>query len=96
MYVVLVNYTQPLAVIEQHLTAHRAFLDQHYANGNLLASGPRNPRTGGVLLAGNMEREARDAVLAEDPFARAGVASYEVIEFEAVKCVPGSEKLFQC
>lgn len=27
MYVVLLNYTQPLEVIEKHLAAHRSFLD---------------------------------------------------------------------
>ncbi|WP_420239814.1 YciI family protein [Telmatobacter bradus] len=95
MYIVLLNYTQPLEVIEKHLAAHRLFLDQHYVNGNLLASGPRNPRTGGVLLARGIKREEVEALIAEDPFAKANVATYEIIEFEAVKLAPGTENLFR-
>lgn len=93
MFVVLLHYVQPLSAVEQHLAAHRAYLDTHYAAGHFLASGAQVPRVGGVILARVGERAALDAILAEDPFHRAGVAEYQVIEFQPTKFAPGAEAL---
>ncbi|MES2347588.1 MAG: GTP cyclohydrolase, partial [Pseudomonadota bacterium] len=46
MYIVDLTYLKSLAEIEPHLVAHRAFLDEHYARGIFIASGPKNPRDG--------------------------------------------------
>jgi len=94
MFVVLLHYVQPLSAVEQHLAAHRAYLDKHYAAGHFLASGAQVPRVGGVILARVGERAALDAILAEDPFQRAGVAEYQVVEFQPSKFAPGAEPLF--
>ena len=83
MFVVLVNYVKPLAVIDALIPGHVEFLDRHYQDGTFLASGRRVPRTGGVILARAASREALSAVLAEDPFAREGAAEYEILEFAA-------------
>ena len=90
MYVVTLTYTAPLARIDELLGAHVAWLEQNYDTGVLLASGRRVPRTGGVLLvSGALPRPELDAVLATDPFAVAGVANYDVVEFVASKTAPG-------
>lgn len=94
MFIVLLHYVQPLSAVEQHLEAHRAYLDAHYAAGHFLASGAQVPRVGGVILARVGERAALDAILAEDPFQGAGVAQYQVIEFQPSKFAPGAETLF--
>lgn len=88
MFIVLVHYTTPLDEVEAHLEAHRRFLDIHYASGEFLCSGPRRPRTGGVILARVKGREALEAILDEDPFRKAGVAEFELIEFSATKTAP--------
>ena len=93
MFVVLLHYSQPLEVIDGLLDAHRRYLDDNYARGVFLASGRRMPRTGGVILARAAGREVLAAILAEDPFARAGAASYEIIEFLPGKVAPGLEGL---
>ncbi|VVE88618.1 YciI family protein [Pandoraea bronchicola] len=95
MFVVLLHYVQPLDVVEAHIPEHREFLDRHYAAGHFVASGPQVPRTGGVILAGNLSRQALDAVLAEDPFLRERVAQYQVIEFHPTKFAPGAEAILQ-
>lgn len=95
MYIVLLTYVQPLSAVEAHLQEHRAFLDRHYAAGHFVASGARVPRTGGVILARGLTRPELDQVLAEDPFHRAQVARYEVIEFAPSKAAPGFEGLLQ-
>jgi uncharacterized protein YciI len=87
MYIVHLNYTCP-AEVDTHLEAHRAWLDRHYACAAFLASGPKTPRTGGVILVRAMLRSQLNALLAQDPFAQAGVADYEVVEFTPNKQHP--------
>jgi uncharacterized protein YciI len=88
MFVVLLSYTQPLEKLEPHLDAHRQFLATHYASGVLVTSGPQIPRTGGVIIARGVSREQLQAILADDPFSRHALASYQVIEFQARACAP--------
>lgn len=89
MYIVELTYLKPIEAIEQQLAAHRAYLDVHYASGIFLASGPKDPRNGGVILAsGKVSRTELEAVLQQDPFAVHGLASYGVIAFTPVKHHP--------
>lgn len=91
MFIILVTYKKPLAEVEKHLADHRAFLDRHYADGALLCSGPQNPRTGGVILCRLTDREAVEALTAEDPFRIHDVAEYRLVEFSPNKSQPGFE-----
>lgn len=86
MFVLLLTYTAPLEQIDALLDEHRAYLDRHYASGVFLASGRREPRTGGVILAGGPGVDAATlrAISEEDPFTRAGAPTYDIVEF-----VPG-------
>ncbi len=93
MFVVLLEYVQPLTAIDAYIEEHRRFLDRHYAAGHFIASGPRRPRTGGVILAHRLTREELDLVLAEDPFRRESLAQYRVIEFSPSKSAPDLDAL---
>lgn len=93
MFVVEIEYVKPLDEVDAHLDAHRAFLATHYADGTFLLSGPKSPRTGGIILATASSRAALDATLARDPFHVHGVAEYRVTEFEARTAAPGLERL---
>lgn len=81
MFVVVLHYQVPLRDIEALLPAHRDFLARHYASGDFLLSGPLVPRSGGLILAATTERSALEALLQTDPFAIAGAARYEILEF---------------
>ncbi|MDH6111088.1 uncharacterized protein YciI [Kitasatospora sp. MAP12-15] len=81
MFVVTLTYTVPLERIDELVPEHVAWLETQYEAGAFLASGRRVPRTGGVILARAESPAALDAILAGDPFARAGVATYQVTEF---------------
>lgn len=86
MYVVELTYLKPLDAIDVHLEAHRKYLEANYAREIFLASGPKNPRNGGVILAsGRIDRSELDAILEQDPFKQNGLASYHVIDFAPVK-----------
>ena len=82
MFVVLVHYDRPLAEVDALLAAHRAFLEPLYTSGLLLGSGRQEPPVGGVILARGDDRAALEAVFADDPFLKAGVARYEYLRFD--------------
>jgi uncharacterized protein YciI len=81
MFVVSLTYVCELSEIEKHLADHIEYLDENYANGVFLASGRKEPRTGGVILAQMESRAELDKLIAKDPFKINGLANYEVTEF---------------
>ncbi len=88
MYLILLNYKVPIEEVERVTQAHREFLDRAYKAEKLLVSGPKVPRTGGVIIARIKTREEIDQLINEDPFYQQKIADYEVIEFQAVKFHP--------
>jgi len=93
MFIVSITYNCPLEEVDRHLDAHVAYLQQEYANGSFVASGRKVPRTGGVILSNLKTRQELEAVLAKDPFAQAGIAEYETIEFAVSMVAAGFENL---
>lgn len=93
MFIVSLTYSVPLAEIDAHLGAHRAFLDLHLATGAFLASGPKEPRTGGVILTSGTDRQALDIIIKQDPFHKLGLATYVI---EAVQVTRFAENLPEC
>lgn len=86
MFIVNLTYIKPLNEVEKHIATHREFLDRQYASGAFLASGPKNPRDGGIILAsGSITREELETILAHDPFKNQGLAEYQITEFAPVK-----------
>ncbi|WP_374290270.1 YciI family protein [Paenirhodobacter enshiensis] len=88
IFVVDLEYTAPMERIEGKLDAHRRFLDENYARGRFLASGPKEPRTGGVILALGTSRAEIETLLESDPFKALDLARYTVTEFHPVKAAP--------
>ncbi|OIR09955.1 YCII-related domain protein [mine drainage metagenome] len=83
MFVIIVRYKAGLEQIDAALPAHRQWLAEGYAEGAFLLAGPQVPRQGGVILARSGDRAVLEARLALDPFARGGLADYDVIEMRA-------------
>lgn len=81
MFIISVTYLQPIEVVEQHVAAHRAFLDELIARGIVIAAGPKVPRTGGFILTAGSDREAIEALMARDPFMVNGIARYDIAGF---------------
>lgn len=92
MFVLELTYTAPLDAVDALLEAHVAWLDEQYDQGVFLASGRKNPRDGGVILAVAEDRARIEAIAASDPFVGAGVCAYRVTEFTATKTAPGLER----
>jgi uncharacterized protein YciI len=92
MFVMELTYTAPLDAVDAVLEAHVAWLDEQYDKGHFLASGPKNPRDGGVILAVAEDRARIEEIAAGDPFVTAGVCAYRITEFTATKTAPALER----
>ena len=88
IFVVDLVYLAPLEDVDVYLEGHRAFLRDGYSKGMFLASGPKKPRTGGIILAQAKTRADLEQFLEGDPFKANGVANYDITEFNAVMHAP--------
>ena len=82
----IIRYRKPLEEVLIQQDAHRAYLRVLKERGVLIASGPMNPRFGGLLLlrVGDDDATALDEVRDNDPFFKSGVAQYELIGWHPV------------
>ncbi|MFI1467288.1 YciI family protein [Streptomyces wuyuanensis] len=92
MFVMELTYTAPLDRVEEHQDAHVAWLAGLYEEGVLIASGRKNPRDGGVLIAAGIDRDRAERIAASDPYTTAGVCAYRIREFIATKTAPELER----
>lgn len=88
MFLLLSKYIKPLDEVDRLMPAHRAFLDRFYREGKLVCSGPRDPRTGGVILADVESEVEAMKIVVEDPFFIEKVAHYEVVGFTITRSDP--------
>lgn len=95
MFIVSLSYIRPLEEVDAALEAHVGWLKQGYAEGVFVASGRKVPRDGGVILAQAADRATLERRLAQDPFALASVARYDIIEFIPSMTAAGLEGLKQ-
>ena len=87
MFIISSTYTRIVDLSEAVVTEHLAFVDHCYNQGPFVASGPRQPFTGGLIIAhGDSEEEIR-ALMQNDPFARDGVATYEFTRFRPSRAI---------
>lgn len=84
MIIVELTYIKPIAAVDAFLKEHRDFLADGYAKGFLLASGPKNPRVGGIIIS-LLDRQTTEMLMEHDPFQREEIATYTYTEFEPVK-----------
>ena len=87
MYAIgIIRYRRPLEEVLVHQDAHRAYLRGLKDKGLLIASGPMNPRFGGLVLFRVPDDDAKvlDTIRDGDPFFQSGVAQYEMIGWAPV------------
>jgi uncharacterized protein YciI len=95
MFVIELIYKADLSEIDARMKAHVAFLNKHYAAGTFLLSGRKIPRDGGIILAVGKSKQEIEAIVAEDPFHKHGLADFRIIEFRASQLAPDMPKRVQ-
>jgi len=84
MFIIQLTYKTSILEVDKYMQAHREFLDYHYKQGLLVASGPMKPRIGGIIIAATSDRSHLEAIFKEDPYYLAEIADYQFIEFTPV------------
>ncbi|MCE3030153.1 YciI family protein [Streptomyces sp. CMSTAAHL-2] len=88
MFVLELTYTAPLDAVNALHTDHMAWLGEQFEKGVFLASGRKNPRDGGVILAVAEDRARIEEIVAADPYTAGEVCAYRITEFTATTTVP--------
>lgn len=79
LFAITLTYRQPKGEIDNHLDAHRSWLLDHTRAGSILAAGPLEPPTGGLILAQGESRAAAEALMTTDPFVVHGLVDVTVL-----------------
>jgi len=83
MYAIaIIRYRRPLEEVLEVTEAHRAYLKTVKDEGYLVASGPMDPRSGGILLLHVPDDDViptLDRIRDGDPYVTFGLAQYEMI-----------------
>jgi uncharacterized protein YciI len=77
VYLMISTYLAPLDEVDKAREDHMRYLDGLEKRGLVVAAGRQDPPTGGVIIFDvDSEDEAR-ALIADDPYVRRGLATYE-------------------
>lgn len=95
MFIFKLSYQQSLDEVEKHLPEHRNYLDKYYALGHFVASGPQEPRTGGIILCRASSKEQALDIMRADPFYLHQIAKYEITEFTPTKYAIGFDPFIE-
>ena len=68
MFIVSLSYKKEINEVEKFIISHGEFLDTYYVQKKFIFSGRKNPRTGGIILAYNVNRETLEEIIRQDPF----------------------------
>ncbi|MHB1947677.1 MAG: YciI family protein [Gammaproteobacteria bacterium] len=85
MFIVTLTYLKPIEIVEQYLADHRNYLEEGYKKDYFIASGPKTPRTGGVIISQLTDRGLLESIIEKDPFFTNNIAKFDIIEFTPVK-----------
>ena len=84
-FIVEATYAAPIEQVREAWPRHRAWLQKGYDLGLFLCSGPKEPPTGGYLVARAESVDALKTMFEEEPFNREGLATFTFTQFQPVK-----------
>jgi uncharacterized protein YciI len=88
IFLVELNFLKPFASFGDVVPQHRAFLQTGYDSGLLLMSGPREDKTGGIVVARAPDLPTLQSFFELDPYKLNGLAEHRFVSFTAAKRSP--------
>lgn len=83
MFIIELVYKAPLEAIDVHMKAHVIYLNKYYKAKNLIVSGRKIPRDGGIIIATASTKKEVEKIIKQDPFYKHKLADFRIIEFNA-------------
>jgi uncharacterized protein YciI len=80
MFIVSLSYKKDISEVEKFIESHIQFLNKYYADKKFIFSGRKNPRTGGIILVRNVDKDTLTDIIKQDPFYQNEIASYDITE----------------
>lgn len=93
-FVVEATYVAPIEQVRAAYPRHRDWLQRGYDAGLFLCSGPKDPPTGGYLVARANSVETLRTMFAQEPLNSEKLATFTFTEFQPVKRQPWTEDWF--
>ncbi len=84
MLVINSSYVVQIPQIEPHRPGHADWVRRYIDAGVFLLAGPRKDKSGGVIVARDVEPQRLSEILAEDPYVEEGLVENQIIGFDAV------------
>lgn len=81
MFIISLTYKGSIEDVERYISEHNSFLQKYYDIGLFIASGRKEPRTGGIIICNAPSQNEVENIIKEDPFHIYQVADYEITEF---------------
>lgn len=81
MFIIDITYIVAVEELDRHLDEHVEFLKKYHNENIFIASGPKVPRTGGIILALADSQQHVEEIIQEDPFYVHNVADFTITEF---------------
>ncbi|PYE87244.1 YciI family protein [Phyllobacterium leguminum] len=80
MFIIFLRFSDNRAQAAQFMEGHNAWVKRGFDSGIFLLAGNLQPNAGGAIFAHNIDREALDMLVQEDPFVAERVVSAEIHE----------------
>lgn len=81
MLLAISKYMKPLEEVDKFRVEHHEYLKPLFKLDKLLTCGRQDSLEGGVIIAKNISRKEFEYIIMNDPFVKAKVSKYEIIEF---------------
>jgi len=80
MFIISLTYKKEISEVEKFIVAHNQFLEKYYFEKKFIFSGRKNPRTGGIIVVRNVDRNTLMEIIKQDPFYQKEMADYHITE----------------
>ncbi|MFM0643892.1 YciI family protein [Paraburkholderia bryophila] len=84
MYLIVSQYVVEPAKVDPHRKSHSEWVAKYIGDGTFIAAGPRESKTGGVIIAKGIDQTTLNTILAEDSFVVQKLVEIEIVGFDPV------------
>lgn len=86
MFIAISTYKKPIETVDLYRPSHVQFIQKQIENKRVIMTGRQNPPLGGVIVFNVKTKEQVESILQEDPYIKADLAKYQIIEFNPGLC----------